>query len=81
MLHYCLLFHTVSCEYGKFATQMDHSRIVNGKAFSESISVCEPCPLGTLAENIGSSTCQQCPKYHTTQVTGAASKDECIREL
>ena len=71
----------VSCEAGKFSAQTDRSRIVNGKGFSERIPVCQPCPLGTYAQEIGSSTCQSCPKYHSTLTTGASSTSDCIRKF
>ena len=71
---------TVSCERGAFSTETERSRIVNGMGFSENIPVCELCPLETYADEIGSTTCLPCPKYHSTVSTGASSVYECLRK-
>ena len=77
----CIWFiTTVSCERGAFSTETERSRIVNGLGFSENIPVCELCPLETYTDEIGSTTCLPCPKYHSTVSTGASSVSECLRK-
>ena len=77
----CIWFiPTVSCERGAFSTETERSRIVNGLGFSENIPVCELCPLETYTDEIGSTTCLPCPKYHSTVSTGASSVSECLRK-
>ena len=71
----------MSCERGHFSSETERSRIVNGVSFSESVPVCERCPLDTYADTLGSTTCSQCLKYHTTSLPGASSVDDCLREL
>ena len=77
----CIWFiPTVSCERGAFSIETERSRIVNGLGFTEDIPVCELCPLETYADEIGSTTCLPCPKYHSTVSTGASSVYECLRK-
>ena len=71
----------MSCEAGKVPSVAGNSRIVNGKSFFSRIPVCQSCPIGTYAEDIGSTTCQPCPKYHTTLTIGTPSLNDCIRKL
>jgi hypothetical protein len=68
----------LSCERGHFSSEIERSRIVNGVSFSESVPVCERCPLDTYADSLGSITCSQCPKYHTTSLPGASSVNDCL---
>ncbi|CAI8020963.1 hypothetical protein GBAR_LOCUS12482, partial [Geodia barretti] len=68
----------LSCERGHFSSETERSRIVNGVSFSESVPVCERCPLDTYADALGSTTCSQCPKYHTTSLPGASSVNDCL---
>ena len=71
-------FLLVGCEPGKYSEVIERSRIVLEEGTTERLSVCEPCPVGTFADEIGSSVCKECPKYHTTLTTGAASVKDCI---
>ena len=66
---------------GKVPSVAESSRIVNGKSFFSRLPVCQPCPIGTYAEDIGSTICQPCPNYHTTLTTGTPSLNGCIRKL
>ena len=75
-----LYLHTVSCERGQFSSETDRSRVMNGVGFSETVPVCEVCPLDSYSDSLGSPVCSQCPKYHTTSFTGATSVDDCLRE-
>ena len=68
----------VGCEPGTFSEVIERSRIIIEEAATEKLSICEPCPIGTYADEIGSSVCKECPKYHTTLTTGAASIEDCI---
>ena len=54
---------------------------MNGVGFSETVPVCEVCPLNSYADTVGSPVCSQCPKYHTTSFTGATSLQDCSREF
>lgn len=68
----------MSCEGGQFSNQIELSRIVNGVGFSENVPVCESCPLDTYAEGLGNEACLACPKYHSTNSTGAKFSEECV---
>ena len=76
-----LTLPTVSCEKGHFSSETDRSRVVNGVGFSETVPVCEVCPLNSYADTVGSPVCSQCPKYHTTSFTGATSLQDCSCEF
>ena len=71
----------VSCELGTFSTEIELSRIANGVGLSENVPVCDVCPLDTYAEDLGSTICSPCPKYHSTLSTATTSSNECIGEL
>lgn len=71
----------VSCEKGQFTTERELNRIANGVGLSENVPVCEVCPLDTYADELGSSVCTACPKYHKTTSTGANSIEECLRKF
>ena len=69
---------TVSCERGMFSSEAELSRIVNGVGYSEIVPVCQPCPLDTYTDQLGTSVCLPCPKYHSTTSTGATSIQDCL---
>ena len=54
---------------------------MNGAGFSETVPVCEVCPLDSYVDTVGSPVCSQCPKYHTTSFSGATSFQDCSREF
>ena len=66
---------------GKVPSVAESSRIVNGKSFFSRLPVCQLCPIGSYAKDIGSTICQPCPKYHTTLTTGTPSRNSCICKL
>ena len=70
----------MSCEKGRFSTETEVSRIVNGVGYSQNVPVCQVCPLDTYTDQMGSSVCLSCPKYHTTTFTGATSIEDCLRK-
>jgi len=71
----------VACEPGKIPALVEISRIILEEGITEKVPVCQPCPPGTYTDEIGSGTCKQCPKYHTTETSGASSRDSCIRRF
>ena len=70
----------MSCEKGKYSTETEHSRIVNGVGYIEIIPVCVVCPQDTYADTLGSTDCVSCPKYHRTSSVGTTSSKECLGE-
>ena len=73
-------FYTVGCEPGTYSEVTERSRISIGESLIERMSVCEPCSIGTYADEIGTSVCKDCPKYHTTLASGVSSVEDCIRK-
>ena len=55
-------------------------RVFNGRGYRERYSTCQACPIGTFSDEIGASSCHQCPIFHRTRFQGSSSGKDCFSE-
>ena len=72
---------TVSCFAGRYPAMTEGVRVFNGRSYKERYPTCQECPVGTFSDEIGMSSCRQCPIHHQTRFQGSSSKVDCFSKL